>query len=297
MAMRARVWDPWEGYERSASGLYLPATAPQVRRKPVGVDLFAGCGGFSLGFHQAGWDVVAALEWSPAPAATYLLNLGAPDTEIHFVTDDDRRRFEKFLRLETKRTGRTLHWGEARARLDDAPDSPAHWQGCRHFWFGDARKVTGQEILATLGMQPGEVDCVFGGPPCQGFSYAGPRARDKAKAVMDPRNSLVFEFCRLVLEIQPKTMVMENVPGLMTMVTPEGIPVIDAICRVLSDGGFGTFDGLKKMLLSTPGAGMAMRGVATARVDEREPGDDEDEDENDDETETRSKPRQATLQI
>jgi len=32
-------------------------------------------------------------------------------------------------------------------------------------------KVTGQEILDALGMKPGEIDCVVGGSPCQGFSY------------------------------------------------------------------------------------------------------------------------------
>ncbi|MBE9126863.1 MULTISPECIES: DNA cytosine methyltransferase [unclassified Coleofasciculus] len=52
------------------------------------------------------------------------------------------------------------------------------------------------------------IDLVFGGPPCQGFSLMGKRQVD------DPRNSLVFEFCRLVKELQPRYFVMENVPGL-----------------------------------------------------------------------------------
>jgi DNA (cytosine-5)-methyltransferase 1 len=45
-------------------------------------------------------------------------------------------------------------------------------------------------------------------PPCQGFSLIGKRAFD------DPRNSLVFHFHRLVLELQPKFFVMENVRGI-----------------------------------------------------------------------------------
>ncbi|HEY9653229.1 MAG TPA: DNA cytosine methyltransferase, partial [Coleofasciculaceae cyanobacterium] len=52
------------------------------------------------------------------------------------------------------------------------------------------------------------IDLVFGGPPCQGFSTIGKQAID------DTRNSLVFEFCRLVKELQPRYFVMENVPGL-----------------------------------------------------------------------------------
>lgn len=52
------------------------------------------------------------------------------------------------------------------------------------------------------------IDLVFGGPPCQGFSTIGKRQID------DVRNTLVFEFCRLVKELQPRYFVMENVPGL-----------------------------------------------------------------------------------
>lgn len=53
-----------------------------------------------------------------------------------------------------------------------------------------------------------EIDLVFGGPPCQGFSYMGKCEID------DGRNRLVFEFCRLVRELQPRYFAMENVPGL-----------------------------------------------------------------------------------
>jgi DNA (cytosine-5)-methyltransferase 1 len=52
------------------------------------------------------------------------------------------------------------------------------------------------------------IDLVFGGPPCQGFSLMGKGQVD------DVRNNLIFEFCRLVKELQPRYFVMENVPGL-----------------------------------------------------------------------------------
>lgn len=223
--------------------LWLP---PRYRR-PIAIDLFCGAGGFSLGFHQAGWHVIAAADNDPAAAITYLANLGDYPVQMHFVTEDDRRRFEAELNRICKAEGRMIRSGENRRNvLGDAP-------GCQHFWFGDLRKVSGQEILDALGMKPGEVDCVFGGPPCQGFSYAGRRN------VMDPRNSLVFEFIRLVLEIRPKAMVMENVPGMLTMTTPEGVPVVDAICRILEDGGFGAYEALKRSLLATSGAGAVLR--------------------------------------
>ena len=98
----------------------------------------------------------------------------------------------------------------------------------------------------------------MGGPPCQGFSTAGKRQ------VMDPRNSLVFEFVRLVCEMQPKTMVFENVPGILDMVTPEGVPVVDQMCRLLEEGDFGPYETLRKAMLGFPDA-RAMTGSRRPR--------------------------------
>ena len=58
-----------------------------------------------------------------------------------------------------------------------------------------------------------EIDLVAGGPPCQGFSQMG--TRDSR----DPRNSLVYEYVRLVLELQPRAFLMENVPGMQSGAT------------------------------------------------------------------------------
>jgi DNA (cytosine-5)-methyltransferase 1 len=53
------------------------------------------------------------------------------------------------------------------------------------------------------------IDVIVGGPPCQGFSQIGLRQLD------DPRNSLVFEYLRLVKQIKPKYFVFENVKGIV----------------------------------------------------------------------------------
>lgn len=55
-----------------------------------------------------------------------------------------------------------------------------------------------------------EIDCVAGGPSCQGFSVIGRRDPN------DTRNSLVFDFARLVTELRPRYFLMENVPGLFS---------------------------------------------------------------------------------
>jgi len=73
----------------------------------------------------------------------------------------------------------------------------------------DIREVTGKEIFELAGV--GEIDMVAGCPPCQGFSKLTDKYRRK-----DPRNDLVLEMARIVEEIEPKMVMMENVAGLAT---------------------------------------------------------------------------------
>ncbi|MBI6853825.1 DNA cytosine methyltransferase [Pseudomonas cichorii] len=67
-------------------------------------------------------------------------------------------------------------------------------------------------VMKDLNIQPGELDLLAGCPPCQGFSSH--RTRNKASSVADDRNDLVFEFMKFVVAMKPKTIMMENVPGL-----------------------------------------------------------------------------------
>ncbi|HAA30215.1 MAG TPA: DNA (cytosine-5-)-methyltransferase [Cyanobacteria bacterium UBA8553] len=80
-------------------------------------------------------------------------------------------------------------------------------------------QVSAKELLEEGGrildlgraLQPGEVDLVTGGPPCQPFSTAGKRG-----SVIDPRGSLFMDFIRIVREVQPRFFIMENVRGLLS---------------------------------------------------------------------------------
>lgn len=58
---------------------------------------------------------------------------------------------------------------------------------------------------------PEQIDLIIGGPSCQGFSRAGRRRKD------DPRNMLFGEYVRVVKEILPRYIVLENVEGFMDM--------------------------------------------------------------------------------
>ena len=72
----------------------------------------------------------------------------------------------------------------------------------------DLRRVTGGVLLGLIDCKR-EIDLVFGGPPCQGFSVGGKRS------LSDERNLLIREFAKLVGQIKPKYFVLENVQGLM----------------------------------------------------------------------------------
>jgi len=123
--------------------------------EPIGVDLFAGAGGLSLGFEQAGFQIAAAVEYDPIHAATHEYNFPGCATICRNVSDID-----------------------------------------------------GDYIRTHSSIGQADIDVVFGGAPCQGFSLIGKRALE------DPRNRLVYHFVRVVSELKPKYFIFENVRGL-----------------------------------------------------------------------------------
>ncbi|MEB3279893.1 MAG: DNA cytosine methyltransferase [Lyngbya sp.] len=126
-------------------------------RRPIAVDLFAGAGGMTLGFEQAGFDVLAAVEIDP----------------IHCLVHEYNFPLWSVL--------------------------------CQ-----DISELSADEIRTSSKIKNQEIDVVFGGPPCQGFSLIGKRLLE------DPRNLLVFHFVRIVVELQPKYFVFENVKGMVS---------------------------------------------------------------------------------
>lgn len=152
------------GQGQAGTGYDRPVTSEPFRRAPITVlDLFAGCGGLTEGFHQYRPDgsagpvfrSVGAVEWEPAAAATYAANFGE---------------------------------GSERRGPFAAPEIVC-------------RDIVGWEPK----WSPGEIDVVVGGPPCQGFSGLN---RERVRA---ERNTLWQEFIRVVVGLQPKVFVIENV--------------------------------------------------------------------------------------
>jgi DNA (cytosine-5)-methyltransferase 1 len=124
------------------------------------LDLFAGCGGLTIGLGQAGIKVRWANEIDAHAAETY--RRSHPGCSV-FEEDVDHL-YHRLL-----------------DRDDDLP-------------------------------RPGDVDLIAGGPPCQGFS-----GYNRHRSTKDPRNSLVESFLDVVAHLKPRYVLMENVPGMLSL--------------------------------------------------------------------------------
>lgn len=138
---------------------------------PYAIDLFSGSGGMSEGLIQAGFNILYSSDINEDVKTTYV------------------SRHEQLGLIQGNNT---------------------------YFQKKDIRDLSSDEIIEKIksleifkGKPIPEIDAIFGGPPCQGFSRAG--LRD----VEDPRNTLFKEYLRIVNDIRPKYVVMENVEGFL----------------------------------------------------------------------------------
>lgn len=91
-------------------------------------------------------------------------------------------------------------------------------------------KIPGKELLEVAGVKAGEVDALLGGPPCQAFSVY-----NHQRGFHDERSGLFREYLRIVEEVQPKIVVMENVVGMTSL---DGGRAIDEMHRSLGQLGY-----------------------------------------------------------
>jgi len=175
-----------------------------MTKKLTAIDLFCGCGGFSLGMLQAGYEIVAAVDNSADALATYYCNLCDENTKI--IGEIPRKHAHYFNKPPRG-------W---RTHIDEKDRIPP----VRALFCKNILDVTGWEIMDAAGVD--SVDVIIGSPPCQSFSKMNMRKKKD-----DLRDYLLFEFGRVIMEINPSTFMMENVPPIVKAKLPDGRGLID----------------------------------------------------------------------
>lgn len=154
------------------------------------VDLFAGCGGLSLGMENAGFTPYFVNELNEHAMATYLANrhhmLGGkpfadqPNLRCNDAHELQGKRLEQMV-TDLSALGLTLP---------------------------DTRSVA-------AGKEEGTLDLLAGGPPCQGFSGIGHRRSYAVDKKDLPSNQLYQRMAAIIRRLRPRIFLFENVRGLL----------------------------------------------------------------------------------
>jgi DNA (cytosine-5)-methyltransferase 1 len=194
------------------------------------IELFAGCGGLSLGLESVGFELLMANELSPMASETFAYNFFSQDLSSE---DLDQASYNpalpgaKWLRSNYSRSDMTKRLRED-PRTFPTNDKPG-WCDLTgpeslkeslivgsivelNKWLANNRKAA---AALRSGFGKGQVDLVSGGPPCQSFSMAGMREYGNA------RNVLPMEFAKFVGLVEPKMALLENVTGILRPFTIE----------------------------------------------------------------------------
>lgn len=123
-------------------------------------------------------------------------------------------------------------------------------------YLQDICSLSPEKIMRDLKLNRGDLDLLAGCPPCQGFSTH--RTRNRAVSNSDKRNDLVFEFIRYVEAMLPKTVMLENVPGLakdwrvqelQKMLHKLGYHIDESFARVKDAADYGVPQRRKRLLV------------------------------------------------
>lgn len=98
----------------------------------------------------------------------------------------------------------------------------------------DVRTIDPAALSQQLGLKPGNLDMLFGGPPCQPFSLIG-----KRKGLEDERGLLLFEMTRFAKAWRPRVVFVEQVKGLKSA-SHDGRLILDIFAEEMASLGYKT---------------------------------------------------------
>ena len=93
------------------------------------------------------------------------------------------------------------------------------------------KEYSTEEILKDARLTREQVDLVYGGPPCQAFSVFG-----KRQGINDPRGTLLWDYIRVIHEIQPRSFIFENVAGILTVDGGRVFDMLKAALETIDSG-------------------------------------------------------------
>lgn len=162
------------------------------------IDLFAGAGGLSEGFIQAGFQPIAHVEMNKEACDTIKSRLA-----FHFLkTNNNVDVYNEYLQ---KKITREELWSNLPEReLQSVINSEI-----------SAETISDIFKKIDLLIKGKKVSVLIGGPPCQAYSLVG-RSRDANKMEGDKRNYLFRFYAEFLKRYKPKSFVFENVLGLLT---------------------------------------------------------------------------------
>lgn len=182
------------------------------------IELFAGCGGLSLGLEKAGFELTLANELSPMAAETFAYNFFNENFEdLAKKNKKPKKAFwlsSQFDSLLERLRENPFNYPAINTGFSDIPSDKKQLKNS--LIIGNIIELnklvdSDNELLLSFksAFNDSEVDLISGGPPCQSFSMAGLREKDSDK------NILPWEFANFVSKIQPKIVLLENVTGIL----------------------------------------------------------------------------------
>lgn len=176
------------------------------------IELFAGCGGMSLGLESAGYELYFANELSPMASETFSFNLLGENLQ--------NQEPQKTLWLSSQ-----FPKDQLRSRLKE---NPIEAIGGRYSDLNSESDFEDKLIVGDVNgllnflvknrriskkIEQLNIDLMSGGPPCQSFSLAGKRVQG------DKKNTLPLSFAKVAGLLKPKVILLENVKGIASPFT------------------------------------------------------------------------------